>query len=136
MLAGARMGMIIATPPDGSPLEVERAAQSAARDRRLAIIEAVGDGSAPARNEAQALSAFVSALETARDQVPFALVYLLDEGATATRLAATVGGLDGADDLPNWPLPDATTAEREVDLGVPSSRALVIPLRRREDERC
>ncbi len=60
-------------------------------DRRLAMVAALGDRTAKARTTGQACDAVAAVLADNPRDLPFALLYLLDEGQQTARLAAMTG---------------------------------------------
>ena len=82
--------------------------------RRLEVLDMLAKRAARAHTVGDAVAAVAAALEEARDDVPFALVYLLDDGGGSARLAAAIGietrhpaavaVIELADPLAVWPL--------------------------------
>ena len=118
----------------GVPTQVEhaRALEEASRcRRRLEVLDGLAKRAARAQTAGDAVAAVAATLEEAEDDVPFALVYLLDDGGGAARLAGAIGietrhpaavaVIDLADPLAVWPLREAINAELEAR---PSRREL------------
>jgi signal transduction histidine kinase/CheY-like chemotaxis protein len=112
------------------------AALSIAQRRLLALAQpGAFDGNTPE----QACQAAAAVLAGLREDVPFALLYLLDDIGAEARLAGAAGLEPGEALAPKsvllrrketiWPFGDAWTAELEVQLPA-GGRALTLPLRR------
>ena len=141
-------------PPPSAPAQVAGAdlAKTVSRYQcRLEVLDVLTTRSAQARTAADALAAFATALESAKDDVPFSLVYLLDERDASARLATATGietlhpaavpAIELDDASPIWPLARAMNAEIEAALPTgpwpePSSAAVVMPLRGEDDRTC
>ncbi len=121
---------------------------------RLEVLAALAARTAQARTVGEALEAYASALDEARSEVPFSLVYLFDSGGTWARLAASTGFdvslppaltiLECDDPTSIWPLRQAMLAmSAELAVALPpgpwpesSPEALVMALRGGDDETC
>jgi signal transduction histidine kinase len=146
--------MASATAEVGTQIELARALEDVSRcGRRLEVLDRLAKRSAGAQTVVDAVAAVAAALEEARDDVPFALVYLLDDGGGSARLARAIGietrhlaavpVIDLADPGAFWPLRGAIDAEVEARLPSaswpePCDAAIVMPLRSgsAERERC
>jgi signal transduction histidine kinase len=114
----------------------------------LEVLERLATRSAQAATAGHALAAVSAALEEVSDEVPFALVYLLDDRNVFARLAAAVGlensepaapaVIELAQASPVWPLRQALSSELEAPLPQgtwpgQAALALLIPLRNAGD---
>jgi signal transduction histidine kinase len=121
-------------------------------ERRLKVLGALGASAVGATSREVASAAAAGVLAEARADVPFALVYLLDEGGRSARLTGLAGLEPGHPAAPAqvplagpgapWPLAGARRVEVEVDLRAlpgafpggpwpePAVRARVLPLLR------
>ena len=138
----------------GAQVELARAMEDLSRcRRRLEVLDMLAKRSAGAQTVVDAVAAVAASLEEAGDDVPFALVYLLDDAGGSARLASAIGietrhpaavaVIELADPLAVWPLRQAIDAELEARLPTgswpePCDAAIVIPLRSGdpEGERC
>jgi signal transduction histidine kinase/DNA-binding response OmpR family regulator len=140
--AGAVAGMLCVVSEDTDRVIAER---------RMATLRDLGAATTTARNDAQVLTAAADLLATERRDLPFTLVYLLDDdgaahltaatGITAGHPAAPVA-ISSVDPDPVWPLRDVTDggsvlvgglADRFPDLPSgawtePPTDALLVPL--------
>ncbi|NUS06038.1 MAG: PAS domain-containing protein, partial [Nonomuraea sp.] len=93
-------------------------------ERRLAVLRDLGERTMTATSAAEACAQAAEVFARHRDDVPFALLYLLDADGRTARLTACAGlepGLDlspavlGLDeDGPRWPLREAAASGRAV----------------------
>ena len=130
--------------PAAAEIESASAVSEVARcRRRLEVIDRLATRSARALTEGDAVAAVAAALEEAKGDVPFALVYLVDDRGASARLAAAVGiearhpaavaVIELADASAIWPLKQAMNAEAEMPLPIGPwpercGAALTIPL--------
>jgi signal transduction histidine kinase/CheY-like chemotaxis protein len=107
-------------------------------ERRIEALRDLGARTGEARTEEEACAIAAEALAKHSKDLPFALLYLIDDAGQQARLACAVGvekdeplsplaiGLDAESDQP-WPLRDVLASERAVTVEALSRRFAKVP---------